>query len=278
MKTNDQGIRDTSELFFHTGSATAKRLYFYPLCTGHYFCDSSYVVSRQNYNSFLIIYVRTGSGFVEVGGKQMELKVGAIAFIDCYLPHRYYTKTGWEIYWVHFDGVLARQYFEIATKESIVLTPSNFYQVESSLRKLFKFYKDHTKVNEAILSKYIIDILTELILCVSSVTTQHGSVSVVDETIAYISQNADKPITVEELASRVFLSLYYFIRVFKRETGYTPYEYIIRVRVDFARFLLKTTSSPIKDIAYKSGFNSESSFCTTFKKICGMTPTAYRED
>lgn len=277
MKVYNPGVLETSDIYFHTGSTLSKRLYFYLLCCGHYYCNEEYLVARNSYNSFLALYVQNGSGAVEVDGKPVALKAGSLALIDCYAPHKYYTATGWEIYWIHFDGVLARQYYETITENGIVFTPQSPYNAERSLRKIFTSFHESGKANEAVHSKRITDLLTELILCAGGGAAQDTGVGVAEDTLAYIAENADKPLPLAMLAKRVALSPFYFTRVFKKETGFTPHEYIIRVRVDLARFMLKTTDASIKEIAFRCGFGSECSFCTTFKKEVGVTPTLYRE-
>ena len=278
MKVYNSGVLETSDVYFHTGSALAKKMYFYLLCTGHYYCDGNYMVNRQRYNSFLAFYVQSGSGYVEHEGTSILLEAGSVAFIDCYKPHKYYTQTGWEIYWIHFDGVLARDYFQHITENSVVLTPQNPYNVERSLHKIFTDFHKSSKANEAMISKRITDLLTELIQCKTPLTSKNSKVGIIEDTLAFISENADKDLSLELLSKRVFLSPFYFSRLFKKETGFTPHEYIIRVRVDLAKFLLKTTGIPIKDIAFRSGFNSACSFCTTFKKTAGITPKEYRDE
>ncbi|MDF1496367.1 AraC family transcriptional regulator, partial [Caproiciproducens sp. CPB-2] len=277
MKIYDQaGILEASDLYFHTHSTQAEEMYFYPVCTGHYFCDNTYVVDRQSYNSFLIIYVKQGTGFVEQNGRHIPLHEGSLAFIDCYKPHLYYTKSDWEIYWVHFDGILARQYFNTATRNGIIFTPQNPYNAEHCICKIFERYHGHMKVNEVVISKIITDLLTELILCANKIVSKDNNGVVIEEIMTYISENADQPLTLELLAKRASLSPYYFTRVFKKETGFTPHEYLIRVRVELAKFLLTTTDVRIKEIAYRSGFDNECSFCTSFKKATGTTPLKYR--
>lgn len=278
VKERSPGILNTSDIYFYTRSVQAKRMYFYLLCTGHYYCDHNYSVDRQNYDSFLIIYVQSGSGQVEQSGVTAEVKSGSLIFLDCYRPHRYHTNTAWEIYWVHFDGVLARAYYEQITKNGFVLTPQNPYNAEHSLHKIFKFFHEKNKANEAVISKRLTDLLTELILASSAGTIQSGQADALEDTLAYISENAANPITVDQLAARANLSPFYFTRIFKKETGFTPHEYVIRVRVNMAKFYLKTSALPLKEIAFRSGFNSECSFCTSFKKVAGLTPGAYRRD
>lgn len=278
MKVGSPGVLSTSDIYFYTRSALAKRMYFYLLCTGHYYCDKNYVVDRQNYDSFLIMYVESGSGYVEQSGAVLPIKAGSLAFLDCYGPHRYYTKTGWEISWIHFDGFLARSYYEHATQNGIVITPQNPYNASHSLRKIFNSFHEKRKANEPVMSKRITDLLTELVLASSNNVVQDEQADTMEDTLAFISENAANPITVEQLAGRANLSPFYFTRLFKKETGFTPHEYVICVRVNMAKFYLKTTDLPLKEIAFRSGFNSECSFCTSFKKSVGLTPGAYRKD
>jgi AraC family transcriptional regulator len=277
LKIYDQpGILETSDLYFHTHSAQAQSMYFYPLCTGHYYCDSTYVVKRQNYDSFLAIYVRQGHGFAEQGGNRVSLHEGSLVLLDCYKPHLYFTNTGWEIYWVHFDGVLARKYFEVATRNGIAFIPQNPHNAERCICKLFKEDLRHSKVNEVVVSKAITDLLTELILCANNVVSKDNNSGMIEEVMTYISENINQPLTLEKMAKQASLSPFYFTRVFKKETGYTPHEYVIRVRIELAKFLLTTTAASIKEIAFRSGFDNECSFCTSFKKLTGLTPLKFR--
>ncbi|MCR5627211.1 MAG: helix-turn-helix transcriptional regulator [Lachnospiraceae bacterium] len=68
------------------------------------------------------------------------------------------------------------------------------------------------------------------------------------------------------------LSPYYFSRLFKAETSFTPHQYVIETRISAAKYLLTSTSEPISQIAYKTGFPDESSFCACFRKKENVTP------
>lgn len=112
MKIRERGVLAESEIYFHTPSEMARRMFFYLRCTGRYLCDETYAVQRQSYNSFLILYVVRGQGYCYVDDARVPLSAGHFALLDCYRPHRYGTDTGWEILWIHYDGVLARDYYE----------------------------------------------------------------------------------------------------------------------------------------------------------------------
>jgi AraC-like DNA-binding protein len=80
----------------------------------------------------------------------------------------------------------------------------------------------------------------------------------------------------EEVAKLANLSTYHFIRVFKQQTGRTPYDYLIDIKIERAKEMLKNKNYSIIDICFSCGFTNHSHFTTTFKKRMGVTPTEYR--
>ena len=94
--------------------------------------------------------------------------------------------------------------------------------------------------------------------------------SAIVDSIAYINEHFQEQISLNHLAEMANLSLYHFTRSFAKETGFTPHQYLINARVAAAKFMLKSSEIPVKDIGYSAGFHSESSFCTTFKKWVGV--------
>ena len=276
MKIKEKGVLHSSEVYFHTASETAKSLFFYIRCTGRYQCDGTYAVRRQSYNSFLLLYVVSGSGYVMLDGRNTTIGEGTLVLLDCYQPHSYGTEAGWDILWVHMDGAQARAYYNaIAQGHNLCVFLPDPYRAMRSLEKIFRMYHHDKRASEALINQYLVAVLTELL--VSGTERENDSAGGnMEELLTYITQNIDRPLTLEELAKRAALSPFYFSRVFKRETGYTPHEYLINARVNAAKFYLKTTQHANKEIAFRCGFTSESSFCTVFKRVTGVTPQTYR--
>jgi AraC family transcriptional regulator len=86
---------------------------------------------------------------------------------------------------------------------------------------------------------------------------------------------ADK-ITLADIACEFQLSSDHFERLFKRASGVTLYQFIIRCRVDRARTMLAETAMPIVDIAAECGFADQVHLTRAFGRIVGTTPAAYR--
>lgn len=279
MRPIDIGCTEKSEVYFYTSGEMAKQTFFYPLCVGHYFCTPKYHVQRKNYNSFLLMYVKKGEGYLTVEKKNYQFRKEDVVLVDCYKPHIYGTTKDSELLWFHFDGSTSRSYVElIAGNSGPVCSVRDLTSFEKDLNRLILMVSSGPAVNDALCSYYIVKILTDLVLCSLGTLKEKNTHSVVEDTISYIKNNICEPLTLEELAGKVNLSPFYFTRLFKKETGHTPHEYIILSRIDIAKFYLKSTTYSIKEICFNSGFSSESSFCTTFRKMCGMTPSEYREN
>lgn len=277
MKINEIGVLPESSAYFHTASVTAKQLYFYLYCTGHYFCSDQYAVRRQAYDSFLILYVVRGSGYCYLDGQRCELREGSLVLIDCYQPHRYGSDTGWEIRWIHFDGVMARAYYDaIVQSKQQIIAPRSTYSVTRALERIYNMFDVEKRTVEALISKYIVAVLTEFMLGEGQGDGRSEHTLRVEEVLGYINENLDQPLTLEMLAHRASLSPFYFSRLFKKEIGYTLREYLIRTRINAAKFYLRTTPLSLKEIAYRCGYGSDSTFCTTFKRETGQTPLEYR--
>lgn len=92
----------------------------------------------------------------------------------------------------------------------------------------------------------------------------------------YILANMADPITLDDLAGQAGLSEYHFCRVFKKATRLSPYQYLLRLRIQQACVHLEKDRLSVQEIAVVCGFGDAMQFSRHFRKIMGMTPTAYR--
>lgn len=95
--------------------------------------------------------------------------------------------------------------------------------------------------------------------------------------INFIHNNFERDISLGDIARFVFLSPSYFTRAFKEETGMSPINYLLKVRIERAKELLEDTGLKISDIALSVGFSNQQRFNEMFKKYAGLTPLQYRK-
>jgi AraC-like DNA-binding protein len=94
--------------------------------------------------------------------------------------------------------------------------------------------------------------------------------------LKHIRKNIDREIDMEAMTEVCCLSKAHFIRLFKKEIGLTPVQYILHKKIEKAQLLLLTTSLTVKDIAYSLSFENIGYFDRTFKRMAGLTPGDYR--
>ncbi|WP_412467956.1 helix-turn-helix domain-containing protein [Pedobacter sp. KLB.chiD] len=105
---------------------------------------------------------------------------------------------------------------------------------------------------------------------------RHAPVKIV-ETVGYILVNLHQELSVTSLASRVNQHPDYFSRLFKTFTGQRPVSYILEKRIERAQYLLATSRFAYSEIATQTGFDNLSYFSKSFKKLTGMSPSAYKK-
>jgi AraC family transcriptional regulator len=94
--------------------------------------------------------------------------------------------------------------------------------------------------------------------------------------INYINNYLEQEIKLVDLAALMEMNFYHFATLFKRSTGVSPYQYIIKCRLEKAKRLLADKNLSIADIAIQCGFANQSHLSKTFRQHLAMTPKTYR--
>ena len=93
----------------------------------------------------------------------------------------------------------------------------------------------------------------------------------------YIHSHICEEIDIDELSEVACITKTYLIRLFRKEFGTSPLQYINKKKVERAQLLLCTTDMPVKEVAYRIGFNDQSYFIRMYRKVTGTTPQEYRK-
>lgn len=94
----------------------------------------------------------------------------------------------------------------------------------------------------------------------------------------YIDTNYADSIDIENIANEALFTKFDFIRQFKKTYGVTPYNYLKKVRLRKADELLKSSNVSVRDVCFKVGYSSISSFSALFKKEFGAPPLKFQKD
>ena len=108
-------------------------------------------------------------------------------------------------------------------------------------------------------------------------TDDIGGAYTIQLALTYIQDNYRQEISLQEVANYAHMSKNYFSEQFKKRTGFNFIDFVIRLRIHYAKHLLETTSMRVVDIGEQSGFNSPKHFLKLFKRMTHATPGEYRE-
>jgi AraC family transcriptional regulator len=85
-------------------------------------------------------------------------------------------------------------------------------------------------------------------------------------------------LSLDEMAQSVGLSAAHFARMFRKSTGETPHQFVLRQKVERATTMLRAPDARVLDVAVACGFKTQQHFAQVFRDVCGVSPTQYRQD
>ena len=274
---NETGVLPGSELFFATIGSTTRRLFYYINSCGHYYCERGYKIRRGSIENLLLMYIESGTMHVEYDGHSYDAHAGDIILMDCTLPQYYGTPDYVEFFWMHILGVNSFELCEYLTRaRGVVHRTAGNEKNAVLIRRLLAEFKNDQPVPDSERSSVLHTIFCSLMPDANrqdpaqAETPAHAAAR-------FIESHLSEPLSLQRLAALVSLSPSHLIRLFQQEFHHSPHEYIILARMNHAKYLLKTTSKPVKAIALEVGYRTESSFTNAFTEKVGISPRRFRE-
>jgi len=229
----------------------------------------SYEMQRENARICLFEYVLEGEGEILLDGEWIKAAAGDFYILPAGIDHVYRSSKAapWKKLWVNLDSG-----YMPSLLSSYGITGGVFHSNGARVyfEELFALPKsDHPTID----IYYEITARLEKIVAVASrlARENRGMINV-------ISKYIYKKTTLDEIARELHLSKSSLIRSFRKKHGATPYEYLIELRIQSAKILLRDTSLSIKEIADKLAFTDEHYFSSKFLERVGTRPTAYRKE
>src|SRR3984957_6956626 len=88
----------------------------------------------------------------------------------------------------------------------------------------------------------------------------------------------EEDLSLDDMAESVGLSTAHFARMFRKSTGQTPHQFVLRQRLERAKAMLRAPDARVLDVAVACGFKTQQHFAQVFRGVCGISPTEYRQD
>jgi AraC family transcriptional regulator len=94
----------------------------------------------------------------------------------------------------------------------------------------------------------------------------------------FVHAKMEDEFTLCEMAQSVELSAAHFSRMFRKSTGESPHHFVLRHRVERAKEMLRSAEARVLDVAVACGFKTQQHFARVFRRMCGASPTEYRQE
>lgn len=279
-----EGFRDETHIIIPTESFADYMEH--PLIKAAYLTDvgffpkaeSHYREREEGAEQYILIYCTEGKGVIEVEDEKYELHRSDAFCIPRNVRHRYYAdrKEPWSILWVHFKGDSIRYY---PVEERKVVHINSRYS-DNRMMVLFKVLfrvleRNYTMGNFIYISQVLSLILAEVYFREktddSSVQDRHVTV-----VIRYMYRNLHKTLTLQDISDEVQLSRSYLNAIFKAQTGKSPVEFFIHLKMKEACKLLKAGECYIYEVSEQLGYEDPYYFSRIFKKVVGVSPRDYQ--
>ena len=222
----------------------------------------------HQHNFYEVVYYESGVGYTNIEGVKYRYTPGNFAFLPPRSAHDEFCKKNTSIRILTF----------FATGPCEQQIPAGLYadrdgtifRCIDKIREEYAFAMPYmTQFNNVYCTELYYTILRN-----NDNSHVSGSINYV---ISYINRFFSEELNVVKLADMCGYSERHFRQIFKKKTGYSPSEYIIRRRIDNAKGLLVFTSESIVNVASLCGFCSSSQFSQLFKKEVGISPKEYRK-
>lgn len=250
------------------------------------YCD--YAVSPSHtHPAYSFIYNFTGPAAINVFQKRKVSPYDKEANICAFSPDIPHEEIMEDQFRSYLGVLIDRGFFENEFKHyqryQPIVFKGNFYPANETILDLLKrFIAEHQENlpgREEVLNALTLEITHHIIRHCYQIKSQETKISQkieINKLINYLNEEFANKITVEDMAEYVNLSPSHFTRIFKEETGFSPNDFLINLRVQKAKKYLLNHKLSIAEIALNCGFSSSAYFATCFFKRTGITPTQFR--
>lgn len=223
-------------------------------------------------SDYQLLYTAAGKGECFLNGQTYALKPDSLYYLPPGVPHEY-AVTGdlWETFYITFNGSGTAGFFDF---EPTIWQLDKAFVFEDWYQALYtlKWQPENSRRLSAVLYAMLLEIKE---YCIQAATaTARKKEHVMIQAMHDMAENA--VCSLSEIAENAGVSEAYFCRTFKAYTGFRPFEYLNRLKIQKAKELLCSSALPIGEIAGEVGYESHSYFSMLFKRYVGVTPAEYR--
>lgn len=234
-------------------------------------------------NEFQFVLITNGEGFLETketGKKKISDGDGFMLFPGVWHRYRPKKKTGWTERWVGFSGTIAKMFLSngFFNSNRPVIQKCKRTNILGYFDSLFHLFNNEPFGYQRLASGICLQLMAELYNIQQISDNEDSLNTMVSRAKQIMYKQINDSINPEEIASEFGISYSKFRADFKKQTGSSPLQYFLLLKIEKSKDLLLRTKKTQKEIAYSLGFESDYYFNRLFKQKAGMTPREFRNN
>jgi AraC-like DNA-binding protein len=259
------------------GDLYVRKMGFFPAVKYHY------IQKEKGCDYHLLLYCTEGEGWYETGGKRYIVGKNQFVILPRQLAYDFgaNNENPWTIYWLHFKGSKADLFGQKPPRPQAI-EPGEESRINHRIDLFEELYAAFSLAYQQEYMAYA-SVCLHMLLASFTMLEQyrhfahHAShqQSFSARVIYYMQENINRNLKLDELARYFRYSPSHFSMLFKKETGASPMEHFIRMKIQKACQYIELTDFKFKEISVTLGFDDPSYFSRLFTKVMGTTPTDF---
>lgn len=253
------------------------------------YCNPSHRFGPNMRDAHVIHVIREGKGTLEINKKKYELGAGDVFYIPPKVEAWYESDKDdpWCYTWGGFVGMKAEECtsqagFSLKNPVRKINCVDEVGQyIEQMLEAYQLSYSNELKRNgllHLVMSAFVEDYCQNNAALGVAATHPYPGAVYVKHAVEYMTYHYDEKLKINDLADFIGINRSYLTSSFKKHMGCSPQEFLINLRVEKAKSLLKKTDMSINAVANAVGYPDQLAFSKVFKQHCGMSPRMYKEE
>ncbi|MDR0662639.1 MAG: AraC family ligand binding domain-containing protein [Spirochaetaceae bacterium] len=239
------------------------------------------VAERRVLHEFQLVFITKGHGTFSCDEKDFSVTPGSMMLLLPGVEHQYKPdfKTGWHERWVGFDGSYFRRLLDhgILSREKVFFNTGVHYDILAIFHRIFDEFRGQRPLYQFKACAGILSLIAEILSREQRKEQPNYYQKIVDRAKYFMERNIHGAVNMHIIADQVGISVSRLNEIFKNHTGLTVYQYYIYLKISEASIMLVEEYAPVRNVAFRLGFEDACYFSRLFKNKTGIAPSHWRQ-
>jgi AraC-like DNA-binding protein len=232
--------------------------------------------------SLQLLLITSGSGWIEtrvLGLKRVEAGMAFLLLPKIWHRYRPDPETGWEESWIEVRGPVVDSLIQAGTFPPATILRHGIWEagLEETLREIHRCVAKAPPGFQPELAASALQALAQFARIAPARSRLSRIQRAVERAERRLTEHPEENPSMEDLARQLGVAYSHFRRAFRAQTGHSPWQYVLHLRLERSRRLLASGDATLEDIAMRVGFASAFHLSRTFKQAYGQSPAHWRK-